>query len=243
MVGILRLSLWAASQSRGGESRTASPGSADNQIGYHTRMPRRYFVFFTLLVSALTLAAACPQDTFEEEAGRLAELLRWRTGSVVADIGAGDGEMTLLLAERVGPTGRVFSTEIDSEKLTRLEKLAAERKNITALKAGSNETNLPPACCDSILVRRVYHHFPKPALIGASLLASLKPGGRLAIIDFAPREWLPDVKEDVPRDRGGHGIAPEIAIAELTAAGFQLASRHDNWPNGDYCLIFRKPGP
>ena len=192
-------------------------------------------------LAALTFSTCLAQDTFEEEAERLAELLHWKPGSAVADIGAGDGEMTILLSERVGISGRVFSTEIDLEKLTRLEKIAAEHANVTVVKAASEETNLPPAYCDSILVRRVYHHFPKPDRTGASLLRSLKPGGRLAVIDFAPREGLPEVKEDVPKNRGGHGVALHVIVEELTAAGFELASRHDTWPNGDYCLIFRKP--
>jgi predicted methyltransferase len=202
-------------------------------------MLRRRFVL-AFIVTTLALSTGLAQDTFKEEADRLTALLNWKPGSAVADIGAGDGEITLLLAGRVGPAGRVFSTEIDSEKLTRLDKLAAEHKNITVLKAASNETSLPPACCDSILVRRVYHHFPKPALINASFKESLKPGGLLAIIDFAPREGLPEVKEEVPKNRGGHGVAQQIIIDELTAAGFELTSRHDAWPNSDYCLIFRK---
>jgi predicted methyltransferase len=212
-------------------------------------MRRRYFVVAFVLatlaagLSSLALWSCLAQETLREEGDRLSVLLGWKPGSVVADIGAGDGEMTLLMSERVGATGRVYSTEIDDDKLARLEELAAEKKNITALKAASETANLPPACCDSILVRRVYHHFPKPDRMGQSLLQSLKPGGRLAVIDFAPRAGLPAVEEDVPENRGGHGVKPEIIIDELTAAGFTLASQPDDWPNGDYCLIFRKPAP
>ena len=129
------------------------------------------------------------------------------------------------------------------ELIRHLEELAAKGKNITAVKAAPDATNLPPECCDSIVVRRVYHHFPNPALMDASLLHSLKPGGLLAVIDFAPREGLPEVKEDVPKDRGGHGIAQKIVTDELTAAGFEVVSHPDDWPNDDYCVIFRKPSP
>lgn len=207
-------------------------------------MDRRQF-FIALLASTCTLSACRAQDIYKEEAEQLAALLHWQPGSVVADIGAGDGEMTLAAAERVGPTGRVFSTELDPDKLSHLEKIAAKEKlrNITVVKAAPDVTNLPPGCCGSILVRRVYHHFPKPAQIGASLLQSLKPGGWLAVIDFEPRGGLPKVREDVPENRGGHGVPQKLVIEELTAAGFELASRPDHWPNGDYCLIFRKPAP
>ena len=205
-----------------------------------THMHRRSFVL-ALLVSAFTLSACRGQDTYKNEAERLTPLLDWQPGSVVADIGAGDGEMALLAAARVGATGRVYATEIDQAKLEKLEKLSGEHQNITAVKAAADATNLPSESCDSIIIRRVYHHFPKPAEIGASLLRSLKPGGRLAVIDFPPRSGLPDVKEFVPKNRGGHGVAQKIVIDELTAAGFELVSHSEDWAEDDYCVVFRKP--
>ncbi|MBI1940416.1 MAG: methyltransferase domain-containing protein [Acidobacteria bacterium] len=204
-------------------------------------MQRRQFAI-ALIASAFALSASHTQETYQAEAERLAQLLNWQPGSVVADIGAGDGEMTLAAAEHVGPTGRVFTTELDPDKLARLEKIAAESKNITAVRAAAAATNLPPACCDSILLRRVYHHFAKPAEIDANLFRTLRPGGRLAVIDFAPREGLPEVQEDVPENRGGHGVPQQIVVEELTAAGFEVATVPDDWPNDDYCVIFRKPG-
>jgi predicted methyltransferase len=202
-------------------------------------MQRRSFVL-AVAVGAFALTACRGQDSYQTEADRLAPLLHWQAGSVVADIGAGDGEMTRLVAERVGPTGRVYSTEIDTKKLEHLQELAAKSQNITAVQAAEAATNLPPACCDSILLRRVYHHFPQPAEMDASLFKSLKPGGLLAVIDFPPRSWLPEVK-DVPKNRGGHGVPEEIVVQELTAAGFEVVSRAEQWPDNDYCLIFRKP--
>jgi ubiquinone/menaquinone biosynthesis C-methylase UbiE len=205
-------------------------------------MMRKRHILVGMILSAITLAACHGQDTYKQEAERLTGLLGWHAGSAVADIGAGDGEMTLLAAERVGPTGRVYATEIDSQKLEKLERLSGEHPNITAVKAAADATNLPPACCDSIVVRRVYHHFPKPAAMAASLLRSLKPGGMLAVIDFAPRSGYPEVKEHVPTNRGGHGVAQKIVIDELTAAGFELVSLSEDWPEDDYGVIFRRPG-
>jgi len=210
------------------------------EIGYDAEMLRRRFILALSLV-VLAVASALAQDTFQLETDRLAKLLDWRAGSAIADIGAGDGEITLLLSARVGPAGRVYSTEIEDAKIAHLEKLTAERKNVTVLKAGAEESNLPADCCDSILVRRVYHHFPNPAKMNASFFAALKPGGTLAIIDFEEREGLPQVHECVPKNRGHHGMARSIIIEELTAAGFEPGAHPTDWPNGDYCLIFRKP--
>jgi len=204
-------------------------------------MRKRQFAI-ALIAIVFTLAACRGQDVYQSEAERLAPVLKWQPGSVVADIGAGDGEMTLAAAERVGPSGRVFTTEIEGGKLQRLEEIAAQHPNVTALRAATDATNLPPASCDSILMRRVYHHISAPAVYGASLLESLKPGGLLAVIDFAPRHGLPDVKERVPQNRGGHGVAKQLVIDELAAAGFEMLSAPDDWPDDDYCVIFRKPG-
>ena len=205
-------------------------------------MMRKRHLAVALIATVLTFAACHGQDTYQKDAERLAPLLNWQAGSVVADVGAGDGEMTLEMSNRVGPTGQVYSTEIDDGKLARLQEMAAQHPNVTVMKAAVDATNLPAACCDSIVMRRVYHHIEHPAKFDASLFASLKPGGRLAIIDFPPRNSLPKVHEDVPKNRGGHGVAKQLVIEELTAAGFEMVATPDDWPDSDYCVVFRKPG-
>jgi len=200
---------------------------------------------FTLLCGVLILAACHGQaQERKQEADKLAALLNWQPGSVVGEIGAGDGNMTLAAAERVGPTGRVYTTELEPAKLAKLQSLAAEHKNIIAVKAGQAETNLPPACCDSIFMRRVYHHFTDPEKEDASLFQSLKPGGLLAVIDFPPGEGPGDLKlpKGVPKDRGGHGMPKQLLIDELTAAGFQVVAAPSDWTAPDYCVVFKKPG-
>jgi ubiquinone/menaquinone biosynthesis C-methylase UbiE len=176
-----------------------------------------------------------------DEIKRLAELLGWKAGTVVADIGAGDGAYTFAAVERVGATGKVFATEIDAKKLGELQEEVARRKlgNVVVVESKVAETNLPAGCCDAIFLRRVYHHLTKPAEFDASLVRSLKPGGRLAIIDFAPRSGLEPV-EGVPSNRGGHGIPEKIVIEELTAAGLKMEKTVEDWPEGDYCVVFGK---
>ena len=212
------------------------------KAGFRTSSRR---LVLTLLVGGLVLAACHGRAQDRKDADKLATLLNWKPGSVVAEIGAGDGGMTLAAAERVGPTGRVYTTELDAQKFAKLESLAAEQKahNIIAVKAGEAETNLPPACCDSIFMRRVYHHFTQPEKEDASLFESLKPGGMLAVIDFQPGEGPgdPNAPKGVPKSRGGHGMPKRLLIQELTEAGFQAATSPTDWPAPDYCLVFRKP--
>jgi predicted methyltransferase len=207
------------------------------------RVGKRHVVF-ALMLGAFALAACRGHAQDQKEADKLATLLNWKAGSVVAEIGAGDGTLTLAAAERIGPTGRVYTTELDPKKLAALEALAAQQKvqNITVVKAGEAATNLPPECCDSIFMRRVYHHFTQPALEDASLFQSLKPGGLLAVMDFPPGKGpvkLDPVK-GVPENRGGHGMPKQLLIDELTAAGFHELTTPTDWPGGDYCVVFRK---
>jgi ubiquinone/menaquinone biosynthesis C-methylase UbiE len=175
------------------------------------------------------------------ETKRLSALMEWKPGTIVADIGAGDGRYAFAAAQLVGGSGKVFATEIDQEKLASLRSEVAKRRlaNVLIVESKEADTNLPAACCDAIFLRRVYHHLTKPAEFDAALLRSLKPGGRLAIIDFPARSGL-DPVEGVPANRGGHGIPQKVVIDELTSAGLQWVKTVNDWPADDYCLLFAK---
>ena len=172
------------------------------------------------------------------EMPRLRQVLVLETGKVVADVGAGEGGLTLALAREVGSNGRVFSTELDPERLRGLrEAVAAARLgNVTVVEASVSETGLPPNCCDAIVLRRVYHHVTDPAGISASLLRSLRPGGVLAVIDFPPPFFL---------GRGSFGVPAKTVISEVTGGGFELVRVIDDWPGrgplASYCVVLRKP--
>jgi len=196
-------------------------------------------LFCTALAATITLPRVHADPT--DEIKRLAAVMEWKPGTIVADIGAGDGKYAFAAAELVGPSGRVFATEIDQDKLTKLRSEVAARHltNVIILESKDADTNLPTECCDAIFLRRVYHHLTKPAEFDTALIRSLKPGGRLAIIEFPPRSALKPV-EGVPANRGGHGIPQEVAVQELTAAGFRLTKTVNDWPEGDYLLLFGK---
>src|ERR1019366_3187120 len=125
-------------------------------------MRRRPLIIALLLITFIVAIGVAEENTYQQEGDRLALELSWHEGSVVADIGAGKGELTLIASKRVGSTGRVYATEIEPQKLALLEALAAKDKNISPLLAGGSQTNLPPECCDSIFMRLVYHNLTQP---------------------------------------------------------------------------------
>ncbi len=202
------------------------------------------FTAFASVLFVTFLFLGSVQASPDGEISRLAKLMGWKSGDVFADIGAGDGTYALAALSIVGPTGKVFATELDEKKLAALQRDAKDRAlhNFVVLAAHEKDTNLPDSCCDTILLRRVYHHLTAPKEMDASLLRSLKPEGKLAIIDFPPRPDLTrsDPVEGVPKNRGGHGIPQKVLIDELTAAGFVEDKIIDDWPNDNYCVIFRK---
>ena len=204
-------------------------------------MNRKRLPAATLTCLALTLVGLLHRANADaaDEMKRLASLMDWKPGTIVADIGAGDGRYAFAAAQLVGPSGKVFATEIDQEKLTALKSEVTKRHltNVIVIDSKEADTNLPAECCDAIFLRRVYHHLTKPAEFDQSLLRSLKPGGRLAIIEFPPRSGLGPV-EGVPANRGGHGIPPKILIEELTSAGLQLVKTVSDWPADDYLVLF-----
>jgi len=206
-------------------------------------MPKRRFIFFGVLLVAV-FVSHCSAIS-ESEIQRLARVMNWKAGQVIADVGAGEGEIGFAAAAAVGETGKVYLTELDEDKVAALQKDASRRKlkNVVILAAAEKETKLPDSCCDAIVLRRVYHHFTAPVEMDGSLLHSLRPGGLLAVIEFAPRKSLSasDPVKGVPSNRGGHGIPRKILVEELTAAGFKLDKSFDDWPEDGYCVLFRKP--
>ncbi|HET9359085.1 MAG TPA: class I SAM-dependent methyltransferase [Vicinamibacterales bacterium] len=152
------------------------------------------------------------------EVRRLVPLLRLEPGMRIADVGAGLGAWTLRFAQWTGPSGHVYSTDISEEQLTALRALAARERlsNVTVIRGAAASTNLPAGCCDAILMRNVFHYVTEPAAMIRSLAESLKPGGRLAVVDFPPRpNTAPPA--GVPTNRGGQGVPPEVVESEVGA--------------------------
>jgi len=182
----------------------------------------------------------------EKDAPQLAEILQLKPGMTVADIGAGGGAFSVVLGHWIGD-GKVYATDIGERQLREIRAYADKEglKNVTVIQGAAASTNLPAACCDAMFMRDVYHHITDVPAFNKSLFASLKPGGRLAILDFRPRpnSALPD---GVNPNRGGHGIAPSTIEDEVKAAGFTHVRTIESWPPDEnkqalFLVLFTKP--
>jgi ubiquinone/menaquinone biosynthesis C-methylase UbiE len=116
--------------------------------------------------------------------------LRLRPGQVACDVGSGPGYFTLRLARAVGPSGRVYAVDVEPKILDALrERLAASGlRNVTPVLALADDPLLPAAACDVILIVDTYHHFPDRVAYLGRLTRALRPGGRIANVDYHKRE-------------------------------------------------------
>ena len=212
---------------------------------------RRVSVAIGLAVLLLGRAAAQQTQLTEgqlkaaaHEMPQLVELLELKPGMTVADVGAGFGAWTMEFAKVVGPNGRVYASDIGSAQLAALREAAGKHPNVTVVEGAPQSANLPAACCDAILIRDAYHHLTEPDPIVKSLVSALKPGGRLAVIDFPPRPNS-EVPSGVPANRRGHGVPADIVEREVGATLKHVRTiatwAPDSQPASLFLVLFRKP--
>jgi ubiquinone/menaquinone biosynthesis C-methylase UbiE len=161
---------------------------------------------------------------------RVIDALGIKPGQIVADVGAGTGYFTVRLAKSAAAP-RVYGVDIEKSMVDYLGHRAIRDglKNIVAIQAGSDRTNLPEPV-DLVLVVDTYHHIPSRVSYFASLKKLMKPGARLAIVDFKK-----DSPEGPPKE---FRFTPEEISAELGRAGFSLQTRHEFLPRQMF-LVYR----
>jgi predicted methyltransferase len=91
-----------------------------------------------------------------------------------------------------------------------------------------------------VFVRHVYHHFAEPAAMNASILRSLKAGGRFVVMD-GPKNAKPGVPPAARGSGDTHGVAKDTVVEELQAAGFEIVTVLPEWPGNLFLILARKP--
>ena len=165
-------------------------------------------------------------------------------GSIIADIGAGNGRDTWVFADIAGETGKVFAEEIEEEKVKSL-KDSAEEKNlpqVVAVLGSSVNPCLPENSVDLVYMNRVYHHFARPREMLRGIWRSLKPGGFLVIVDQRRgtlRDWVPRHE----REQKHFLIAETTVVREAREEGFKFVEcAEEFWHEKDpFVLVFQRP--
>lgn len=176
-------------------------------------------LFVTLFIPA---AASVQRSGSSIATEQIFEAIGVREAATVCEIGAGDGDLSIAAARAVGPNGRVYTSELGESRVSALRERVAKSglAQLTIVAGDGSKTNFPDAACDALFMRNVYHHFAEPAVMNASIAAALKPGGRLAVVDFAPSNK--EAGRPADRDEDGmHGVSAESVSRELQEAGFE----------------------
>ena len=168
----------------------------------------------------------------EESPDVAVRLLQISQGASVADIGAGSGYITLLLSAAVGPTGRVFANDLQPQMIEILRRRLASQNvtNVTLVQGSVDDPNLPPASVDLALMVDVYHELSRPQAMLQKLRTALKPGGRLALVEYRKEDPAIPIKFE-------HKMSIQEAKAELEAEGFKLSKVDESLPR-QHILIF-----
>lgn len=164
---------------------------------------------------------------------RVIAALGLKAGQSVADIGAGTGYFSIRLAKSAAAP-KVFAVDIEANMVQHLQHRAIQEglKNITAVKADAASPNLPEAV-DAILIVDTYHHIGNRVAYFTALKAKMKPGAKLAIVDFRK-----DAAGDGPPKE--YRFTPDQVSAELAQAGFALQAQHDFLPRQMYVIYTAK---
>ena len=169
----------------------------------------------------------------------VAEAVGLSDGDAVADVGAGTGLYTLLFAEAVGASGRVYAEDIEPLFLDLVNRRAVDLgfDNVTAVLGREDSVTLPSNSMDVVFIADTYHYFDDREAVMRSIFDALKPGGALILVEFdiEAGETKPDYKSHVRFGKAG-------VISEVEFIGFEFSDEPTvEGLEENYFLRFKKP--
>ena len=175
-----------------------------------------------------------PERESEENVEGALDAIRLRPGMKVAEIGAGTGYVSLRMAKRVGPGGKVYANDIQPEMLRLLERNAgrAGLHNVQTVLGTESDPKLPLGQIDLVILVDVYHEFSQPGKMLQGIRAALKPDGRLVQLEYRKEDPAVPILPD-------HKMSVAEAKAEVEAEGFRLGPVIETLPR-QHILIYTK---
>ena len=175
-----------------------------------------------------------PAREREERTDLLLESLPLASSSVVADVGAGTGYFTLPIAKRV-PRGRVLAVDLQPEMLALVEAAAKEAglDNVETVRATETDPRIPAGSVDLVLIVDAYHEFSHPLEVMQGIVAGLRPGGRVVLVEYRAEDPRVPIKRL-------HKMTEAQARREMVAIGLRWRETLDVLPR-QHILIFEKP--
>jgi len=185
----------------------------------------KFLALGVLLLASCATIKQCAYSGFGrdqwQQPQRVIQSLDIKPGDRVADLGSGGGYFTFRLAKAVGSSGKVYAVDIDPDMTDLVAKQAKDENagNVEVILAKPDDPLLPETGVDLIFTVDTYHHFENRVNYFANLRKTLRPNGRIAIIDFDRRAWF----EGLWR----HYTPTEFIKREMEAAGFSLQREFD----------------
>ena len=170
----------------------------------------------------------------EENPDLALRLLRIRKGATVADIGAGSGYMTIRLARIVGPTGKVYASDIQAGMLALIQQNVTRAKldNVAPVLGAIDDPKLPADSIDLAIMVDVYHEFSEPQKMLQRIREALKPDGRLVLLEYRAEDPAVPILAD-------HKMTKAQVKQELEHEGFKQSRVYDDLP-WQHLFVFTK---
>lgn len=178
-----------------------------------------------------------PERDREEGSARVVPLLKLKATDVVADIGAGTGYFTFRLSREV-PEGKVYAVDVQPEMLDKIRARVASTKvrNVEVVHGSIGSPRLPSNTVDLVLIVDAYHEFALPREMGAAIAWSLKPGGRLVLVEYRGEDPNVPIK-------ALHKMTVAQARKEMAAVGLRFVSVDSTSLPWQHLMVFEKPKP
>lgn len=175
-----------------------------------------------------------PEREREENPDGALDALNLKPGMTVADVGAGTGFMSMKLAKRVGPSGKVYAEDVQPEMLQKVREnaLKAHASNVVTVQGSYTDPMLPRSGMDLILLVDVYHEFSEPQKMLHGIRDALKPDGRLVLLEYRKEDPSIPIREE-------HKMTVAEVKTELEAEGFKLSRVIETLPR-QHILILNK---